>query len=147
MVFATFVLAVGGTLLGHASLPDAWPSPGGHLLGWGMAVLVAGAAMVTMVTRGRLLAICALGVVGTGIAAIFLIYGGVDVAMSQLLVEALLVIILALLLPLKVFRSPENSKTNQKITIHSATIENRAAKTIYFQPGDKDRLIVWVNKT
>lgn len=57
------------------------------------------------------------------------------------------VIVLALLLPFNLFRSPGNKEQNKKITIHSATIENRPAKTIYFQPGNKDRIIVWVNKT
>lgn len=35
---------------------------------------------------------------------------------------------------------------NKKIMINSITVENRPAKTIYFQPGNKDRLIVWVKK-
>ena len=99
VVFATFVLAVGAVLVargGFGGIESTAPAP---LLGSSIAVLVAGAACVTMLTQSRLLAICALGVVGAGVAAIFLIYGGVDVAMSQLLVETLLVIILALLLP------------------------------------------------
>jgi hypothetical protein len=33
---------------------------------------------------------------------------------------------------------------NRQIVIHSIRVENRPARTVYFQPGSNDRLIVWV---
>jgi multicomponent Na+:H+ antiporter subunit A len=53
---------------------------------------------VVVIARSRLLAICCLGVVGTGIAMLFLMHGAPDVALTQLLVETLTVIIVALVL-------------------------------------------------
>ncbi len=44
------------------------------------------------------MAICSLGVVGAGIAMLFLMYGAPDVALTQLLVETLTVIVVALVL-------------------------------------------------
>jgi len=49
-------------------------------------------------TRSRLLAICGLGVIGTGMAVIFLAYGAPDVGLTQLLVETLTLIIAAIVL-------------------------------------------------
>ena len=46
--------------------------------------------------RSRLTAICALGGVGAGIAVIFVLYGAIDVAMTQLFVEVLVVVFLAI---------------------------------------------------
>jgi multicomponent Na+:H+ antiporter subunit A len=57
------------------------------------------AAVATVVRAGsRLLAICSLGVVGAGIAMLFLMYGAPDVALTQLLVETLTVIVVTLVL-------------------------------------------------
>ena len=47
-------------------------------------------------TRSRLTAITALGGVGAGIAIIFVLYGAIDVAMTQLFVEILVVVFLAI---------------------------------------------------
>ena len=59
-----------------------------------MALMVA-AALVVAVARSRLLAICALGIVGYGTALLFVVHGAVDVAITQLLVETLFVLIVA----------------------------------------------------
>jgi hypothetical protein len=37
-------------------------------------------------------------------------------------------------------------KQDRNIIITSVTVENRPAKTIYFQPENKNRLIVWIKK-
>ena len=47
-------------------------------------------------TPSRLTAITALGGVGAGIAIIFVVYGAIDVAMTQLFVEILVVVFLAI---------------------------------------------------
>ncbi len=63
-----------------------------------MLALAAFGAIVTVVTRSRLLAILALGLLGSAVAAIFVFYGAIDVAMTQLLVETLVVVIVAVAL-------------------------------------------------
>ena len=47
-------------------------------------------------TPSRLTAIAALGGVGAGIAIVFVLYGAIDVAMTQLFVEILVVVFLAI---------------------------------------------------
>jgi multicomponent Na+:H+ antiporter subunit A len=70
-----------------------------------MAIILVG-TVVVITTRSRLLAITALGVVGTGISIIFVLYGAIDVAMTQLMVEILIVVFLAVAL-LRLPRTPE----------------------------------------
>jgi multicomponent Na+:H+ antiporter subunit A len=65
-------------------------------------------AVATVVTRSRLLAILALGLLGSTVAAIFVFYGAIDVAMTQLLVETLIVVIVAVAL----LRLPRLMPTN-----------------------------------
>jgi len=68
-------------------------------LAGGLLIGVIVAAVITVVRAGsRLLAICSLGVVGAGIAMLFLMYGAPDVALTQLLVETLTVIVVTLVL-------------------------------------------------
>jgi multicomponent Na+:H+ antiporter subunit A len=69
------------------------PMPGGLLIG-----IIATAVIVVVRARKRLLAICSLGVVGAGIAMLFLMHGAPDVALTQLLVETLTVIVVSLIL-------------------------------------------------
>lgn len=52
----------------------------------------------TLTTTSRLTAIVSLGVVGYGTAAIFLYYGGPDVAMTQFLIETLTIVLFVLVL-------------------------------------------------
>ena len=65
---------------------------------WLLILVILAAAGTVVITRSVLLAICALGVVGAGIAMIFLSYGAPDLALTQLLVETLTVIIVSIIL-------------------------------------------------
>ncbi len=65
---------------------------------WAIVGLAALGAIATASTRSRLAAFCALGIVGIAVALIFVIYGAIDVAMTQLLVETLVIIIAAVAL-------------------------------------------------
>ena len=85
-------LARGGVLV----WPDAWPDV--SFVEWTVALLIVAGALVTIRVDSRLTAICALGVVGTGIALIFLLHGAVDVAMTQLLVETLVIVMVSVAL-------------------------------------------------
>ena len=53
---------------------------------------------VIVLTRSRLLAICGLGVIGAGVAVIFLSFGAPDVGLTQMLVETLTLIFAAIVL-------------------------------------------------
>lgn len=98
VVFATFAVGGGVTLY----LTDAvrWPSvwPDFALKYLLVVALIAGGAVMTVFSISRLAAICALGVVGMGVALIFVIFGAPDVAITQLLVETLVVILVAVVM-------------------------------------------------
>jgi multicomponent Na+:H+ antiporter subunit A len=63
-----------------------------------VCALIAISAFVVLMTNSRLFGLTALGVVGAGIALLFTFYSAIDVAITQLLVEMLVVIILAVAL-------------------------------------------------
>ncbi len=62
------------------------------------AALIAAGTIVLPFTERRLLMITALGIVGVGVALIFAIFGAIDVAITQLMVETLVVVIFAVAL-------------------------------------------------
>ncbi|MEO1192660.1 MAG: putative monovalent cation/H+ antiporter subunit A [Pseudomonadota bacterium] len=77
-------------------LPADWP----QLLvkEWAVIILITAGIGLTVYTQSRLTAICGLGVVGVGIALVFLMYGAPDVAITQLLVETLVVVLVVLVM-------------------------------------------------
>jgi multicomponent Na+:H+ antiporter subunit A len=62
----------------------------------GVALLILVAAIVAARSRSRLAAIASLGVVGYGVALIYVLFGAPDLAMTQFMVETLTVILLLL---------------------------------------------------
>jgi multicomponent Na+:H+ antiporter subunit A len=62
------------------------------------AILMALASLVLPFTQRRLLQITSLGVVGVGVALVFALFGAIDVAITQLMVETLVVVIVAVAL-------------------------------------------------
>jgi multicomponent Na+:H+ antiporter subunit A len=83
------------TLGGWPALPSL---PGLTFYEWGFVIMaVVGVAMV-VVARTRLVAIIALGVQGLAVALIFMAFGAPDLAFTQLMVETLSVVILALVM-------------------------------------------------
>ena len=97
-VVVVLIAAVAGTLW----LRDGWsagpPLEVGEFYTWPVIGLIIAGTAVTVVTHSRLAAICALGTVGTAVALIFMMYGAPDVAMTQLLVEILVVVIVTLVM-------------------------------------------------
>ena len=95
---ATFLLLaalIWGALLTGGALPR--PVAGAtSLVDWAVVALVATSVVVVLRCRSRLAAICALGGVGAGIAILFVLYGAIDVAMTQLFAEVLVVVFLAI---------------------------------------------------
>lgn len=61
-----------------------------------IAGLIAGGAAVAVTTHSRLGAVTALGVVGYGIALVYLLFGAPDLAIAQILVESLTVLLFVL---------------------------------------------------
>ncbi|WP_286131039.1 hydrogen gas-evolving membrane-bound hydrogenase subunit E [Loktanella sp. 5RATIMAR09] len=66
-----------------------------ELWDWLVFLLVLLGAILTLVTNSRITAIAGLGVVGIGMAMIFILYSAPDVAITQLLVETLVVVLFA----------------------------------------------------
>ncbi|MHC4832802.1 MAG: putative monovalent cation/H+ antiporter subunit A [Planctomycetota bacterium] len=97
ITLGTVVLLVGGTLWLRGTVPlDAGPeNPTWQEILVG-AVIAAG-AVATVLSRTRLAAIAALGLAGYGVAIMFVLFGGPDLAMTQLSVETLTVILFVLI--------------------------------------------------
>jgi multicomponent Na+:H+ antiporter subunit A len=94
--FAVFAALIWGALaLGRG---EVWPGVGAppDLIDWTIVALIVGSVIVVLRTPSRLTAIAALGGIGAGIAIVFVLYGAVDVAMTQLFVEILVVIFIAI---------------------------------------------------
>jgi multicomponent Na+:H+ antiporter subunit A len=95
VTFGTALLALAFTLFTQtADIPlGGWPQVA--LWDWLVFLLVLMGAGLTIVTNSRITAIAGLGVVGIGIAMIFILYSAPDVAITQLLVETLVVVLFA----------------------------------------------------
>ena len=96
--FATVLVAIAGTM----TLRAAWPTmPDLSDVTWpvvAVMVLIVAGALLTVVTSSRITAMAALGVVGIGVALVFIVFSAPDVAITQLLVETLVVILVAVAL-------------------------------------------------
>ena len=70
--------------------------PLASLFGAIIAALIVGGAAVAVTTQSRLGAVTALGVVGYGIALVYLLFSAPDLALAQILVETLTVLLFVL---------------------------------------------------
>ena len=100
-IFATFATVLAG-LAGTMAAKGVWPSaPDLSLANWrtlALVALIVAGALLTAVTTSRIAAMASLGVVGIGVAMIFITFGAPDVAITQLLVETLVVVLAAVAL-------------------------------------------------
>ncbi|WP_371156772.1 putative monovalent cation/H+ antiporter subunit A [Jannaschia sp. 2305UL9-9] len=62
---------------------------------WSVLIFITAGATIVAFTNSRMTAVAALGVVGVGVALIFIMFGAPDVAITQLLVEVLQVVLVA----------------------------------------------------
>jgi multicomponent Na+:H+ antiporter subunit A len=95
------LLALGAlAVVGFAVLDQlpAEPAPASRPADWVLVVLLALSIAGLVVTRSRLGALALLGVVGFVVAAWFLVIGGPDLALTQLLIEILTVVVAVLVL-------------------------------------------------
>ncbi len=98
-IIGVFTLATAGAWILNATTPPGpLRMPVLPMAQWLLVALMAAAVGVVIAARSRILAICALGVIGSGAALIFLVYGAPDLALTQLLVETLTLIIVAVVL-------------------------------------------------
>lgn len=97
LAFAMVALLGGAlamSLVGGGGLPNLRFGPV-TAIELAVAALVAAGALALPFARSRVQALGALGVTGVGVALVFALYGAVDVAITQLLVETLVVVIFA----------------------------------------------------
>jgi len=98
VVFAALALVVALPLATMGAMP-AWP--GASLptpLEWGAAGLAVAGLAGTVLAPTRLGAVLALGVQGLALALVFILFGAPDLGFTQLLIEVLSVVILALVM-------------------------------------------------
>jgi multicomponent Na+:H+ antiporter subunit A len=98
VIIAAVLIGVGLPFLSDYTSPAIMLNFDATIADWLTIGIIIIAVGVVVIARSRLLAICCLGVVGTGIAMLFLMHGAPDVVLTQLLVETLTVIIVALVL-------------------------------------------------
>ncbi|WP_179378559.1 putative monovalent cation/H+ antiporter subunit A [Jannaschia marina] len=97
-IFVTF-LALGlstAVAVWRAGLsPEIPPLDDLEVKHWSVLTFILAGALLTAFTNSRMTAVAALGVVGIGVALVFIIFGAPDVAITQLLVEVLQVVLVA----------------------------------------------------
>jgi multicomponent Na+:H+ antiporter subunit A len=140
--FAVLALALGVPLAMHGAFAPHAVLPEFTLREVVVVALIVTGSLLTAFTGSRITAIAALGTVGIGVAMIFIIYGAPDVAITQLLVEMLVVVmfaVAALRMPFLDF--PEGSRrfrpANAALAVTVGAIV--AAITLMVTTGPVDR--------
>jgi multicomponent Na+:H+ antiporter subunit A len=95
MTFATILVAVAVALILRGGFSEPLAMPVLQVKHWAVVALIVAGAGLTTLTNSRIAAIGGLGAVGIGVALIFIIFGAPDVAITQLLVETLVVVLFA----------------------------------------------------
>jgi multicomponent Na+:H+ antiporter subunit A len=88
---------------------------------WVLAVLIVIAAFTALLARSKLRAVTSLGVIGFSIALFYVIYAAPDLAITQFLVETLLVIVLVLVM-IRLPELKEREKTSRLGRLRDALI-------------------------
>jgi len=96
--FAVVFVGLAGTMIARdvgVAMPDlsdvTWQNVA-------LILLIIGGALVSTITSSRIAAMAALGVVGIAVAMIFIVFSAPDVAITQLLVETLIIVLVAVAL-------------------------------------------------
>ncbi|QBF30989.1 putative monovalent cation/H+ antiporter subunit A [Thalassococcus sp. S3] len=114
-VFLTVVLALGGTILARGVWEGAPDFSDVAARNWAILLLIVAGAAVMVVTRSRIAAVAALGVVGIGVALIFIVFSAPDVAITQLLVETLVVVLVAVAMLRLPFLDPPGQSDHRPV--------------------------------
>ncbi len=96
-LFATLAAVIGGTaFLTGTAVPPVGTLAAPGVVDIALGLLVIAGSAIAVQTESRLTALCGLGVSGAGISLIFLLYGAIDVGITQLMVETLALIFVAI---------------------------------------------------
>lgn len=96
LTFLALLVLLGGALIFNTEPTYVWPQfPAFEFEGVLVCLLIISGALVAIATSSRITAIAGLGSVGIGVALIFIVFGAPDVAITQLLVETLVVVLFA----------------------------------------------------
>jgi multicomponent Na+:H+ antiporter subunit A len=113
MVIAAVVGLTGWTMATRAELSAPAPLSDVHFYELALGALILMAAALAVRARSRLAAVAALGVVGYGVALVYILFGAPDLAMTQILVETLMVLLFVLVfyhLPRFAVLSPKRAR-------------------------------------
>lgn len=92
-ILIAFVLLAGYTFFRLSGWPIDIVLEDVHFYSAALVALMIAATVMTLASRTRLVAIAALGIIGFGIAGLYVIYSAPDLAITQILVETLTVVI------------------------------------------------------
>ncbi|NNL18836.1 MAG: putative monovalent cation/H+ antiporter subunit A [Boseongicola sp.] len=121
IIFATLLIAVGGTMIWTGAFKGVPEVSGLQVKHWVVVLLIIAGTALTTITNSRITAIAGLGAVGIGVALIFIIYSAPDVAITQLLVETLVVVLFAVAALRLPTLKPEDGFPNRKLDALIAT--------------------------
>ncbi len=94
-----------------------------RLLDWATVLFILGGICMIVKTHSRMTALLSLGLVGFGIAMVFILYGAPDLAITQILVETLIVVLFMLVIyRLPAFRDLSSNKTKFFDGIFAGTV-------------------------
>jgi multicomponent Na+:H+ antiporter subunit A len=117
-----FSVALAGlTALTRGGLAPSLHHEAGYFYEYIVLALVAAAAVSVLRAHSRLVAITSLGVAGFGIAMVFVFFAAPDLAITQFLVETLIVIIVALVL-IRLPRHSLREHADRRVRIIALTI-------------------------
>jgi len=98
IIFATTFVALAGTMAARGVGPGEIDLSNVTWKNVALVLFTAAGAVLAAFTSSRIAAMAALGVVGIGVALLFIVFGAPDVAITQLLVETLVVVLVAVAL-------------------------------------------------
>lgn len=120
VIFLTFIVLVGGTYLAKGAFDGNFDlaQAEAHPVQWTVLALIAVGSVLVVWTHSRMTAVAGMGVVGIGVSLIFIIFAAPDVAITQLLVEVLVVVLVSLVmlrLPYLPRRSSKSFRTGHAV--------------------------------
>jgi multicomponent Na+:H+ antiporter subunit A len=110
-IIGTAVVLAGYPLLGHGELVGSLDFGGVRFYEYALALMIVSAAFLAARSNSRLGAVAALGAVGYGTSVVYIFNGAPDLAMTQVLVETLMAILLVLVF----YRLPRYVKRSRPV--------------------------------
>ncbi len=110
-IIGTAMILAGYPLLGHGDLVGGLDFSGVRFYEYVLALMIVSAAFMAARSNSRLGAVAALGAVGYGTSVVYIFNGAPDLAMTQVLVETLMAILLVLVF----YRLPRYVKRSRPV--------------------------------